>query len=152
VYVPGPDAGGRARASANVLRAFPGLGVQVWGARTLSTETWLRFLPVRRALTAIELRARAALEALTFEPHTPLLWLQVTQALLAILVPLFESGALRGESPEEAFFVRCDGTVNPPEAVREGRLYAEVGVAVAAPAELIVFRIGRREGVIEVLE
>jgi phage tail sheath protein FI len=67
-------------------------------------------------------------------------------------MPLFESGALRGTRPEEAFYVRCDSTINPPEAVAEGQLLIEVGVAVAAPAEFIVFRIGRREGVVEVLE
>jgi len=136
----------------NVLRPFPGYGIQVWGARTLSTETWLRFLAVRRTLTAIELRMKAALDLLVFEPNTPMLWLRITHIAFGVLMPLFESGALRGERPEEAFYVRCDDSVNPPESVALGRLYVEVGVAVAAPAEFLVFRVGRREGVTEVLE
>jgi len=152
LYDPDVDAAGFAVPSVNVLRAFPGYGIQLWGARTLSTETWLRFLSVRRTLTAIELRMRAALELLVFEPNRPALWLQVTQAAFAVLLPIFESGALRGSRPEEAFYVRCDARVNPPESIALGELIVEVGVAVAAPAEFLVFRVGRREGVIEVLE
>jgi hypothetical protein len=151
LYDPDPDAAGPVPA-VNVMRAFPGYGIQLWGARTLSTERWLRFLSVRRTLTAIELRMKAALDLLVFEPNIPALWLQITQTALAVLTPFFESGALRGDRPEEAFYVRCDGRVNPPEAVERGELLVEVGVAVAAPAEFIVFRVGRREGVIEVVE
>jgi hypothetical protein len=152
LYDPDPDNSGRRICALNLLRAFPGFGIQVWGARTLSTETWLRFIAVRRTLTAIELRMRASLEQLVFEPNRPDLWLQITQAAFAVLMPLFESGALRGTRPEEAFYVRCDARNNPPEAIARGELLIEVGVAVAAPAEFIVFRVGRREGVIEVLE
>jgi hypothetical protein len=152
LYSPPPDAGGRPVPSVNVFRPFPGYGIQLWGARTLSTENWLRFLAVRRTLTAIELRMKAALDLIVFEPNTASLWLQITQIAFGVLIPLFESGALRGDRPEEAFYVRCDASVNPPEAVARGELLIEVGVAVAAPMEFIVFRLGRREGVVEVLE
>jgi hypothetical protein len=152
LYDPDPDSNGFAVPSINVFRAFPGYGIQLWGARTLSTETWLRFVSVRRTLTAIELRMKAALDLLVFEPNHPALWLHITQTAFAVLLPLFESGALRGERPEEAFYVRCDASVNSPEAVARGELLVEVGVAVATPAEFLVFRVGRREGVIEVLD
>jgi hypothetical protein len=136
----------------NPLRAFPGLGVQLWGARTLSQDKWLRYLPVRRCLSAIERRALAALRPLVFEPNTPTLWFQISQAILGILVPIFNAGALRGDTAEQAFYVRCDDTNNPPEAIEAGQVLCEVGVAIAAPAEFIVFRVGRREAVVEVLE
>ena len=136
----------------NLVRPFAGEGIRVWGARTLSTDHWLRWVSVRRCLSAIERRMHAALEPLVFEPSTPMLWLHVTQLALGILIPLFESGALRGDTAEQAFFVRCGPSNNPPEAVQNGRLVCEVGVAIAAPAEYIVFRVGRREGVVEVLE
>jgi hypothetical protein len=152
LYDPGPDAGDRPVPAVNVVRSFAGYGIQLWGARTLSTDRFLRFVSVRRTLTAIELRMKAALDLLVFEPNTPLLWLQVTQVAFSVLMPLFESGALAGDRPEEAFYVRCDGSVNSAESIAEGRLYVEVGVAVVAPAEFIVFRVGRREGVTEVLE
>jgi hypothetical protein len=136
----------------NPLRAFPGRGIEVWGARTLSADKWMRYLPVRRCLSAIERRALAALRPLVFEPNTPILWFQITQAMLGILVPVFEAGALRGETPEEAFYVRCDETNNPPAAVAAGQVLCEIGVAIAAPAEFVVFRVGRREAVVEVVE
>jgi phage tail sheath protein FI len=136
----------------NPLRAMPGAGVQVWGARTLSADAWLRYLPVRRCLSAIERRALAALRPLVFEPNTPALWFQIAQAMFGILLPIFNAGALRGETAEQAFYVRCDETNNPPDTVAAGRVLCEVGVAIAAPTEFIVFRVGRREAVIEVLE
>ena len=139
-------------ANINILRDFSGYGVQVWGARTLSTDMWLRYVPVRRCLSAIVRRALAAMEPLVFEPHNAALWLQMTQAMLNILLPIYESGALRGDRPEQAFYIRCDASVNPPEQIENGLLVCEVGVAVAAPAEFIVFRIGRREGTVEVME
>ena len=152
LYTPEPGASGIAGASVNVMRPYPGYGVQLFGARTLSTDTWLRFVPVRRVLTAVELRMRAALEPLVFEPNTPALWMHVATIALGVLVPLFEAGVLRGERPEEAFYVRCDASVNPPESIAAGRFVVELGVAVAAPGEFLVFRLGRSEGVIEVLE
>ena len=48
--------------------------------------------------------------------------------------------------------MRCDASNNPREAIEQGRLLVEVGVAIAAPAEFIIFRVGRKEGVVEVLE
>lgn len=152
LYTPEPGPTGFTGASVNVIRAFPGYGVQLFGARTLSTDNWLRFVSVRRVLTAVELRMRGALQPLVFEPNTPALWLQVATLAMGVLVPLYEDGVLRGSRPEEAFYVRCDASVNPAESVAAGRFVVECGVAVAAPAEFLVFRLGRSEGVVEVLE
>ena len=44
---------------------------------------------------------------------------------------------------EEAFFVRCDESNNPPDARARGELLIEIGVAPVIPAEFIVLRIGR---------
>jgi len=95
---------------------------------------------------------RAALLQYAFEPHTNFLWLRIIQTALGVLLPLYEQGVLRGQSPDEAFYVRCDAQLNTPDDIAAGRLTVEVGVAAAAPSEFIVFRVGRREGVVEVLE
>jgi hypothetical protein len=136
----------------NVLRAMAGEGIQIWGARTLSGDMWMRYLPVRRCLSAIERKAFVALNALVFEPNTVTLWFQITQAMLGILTPIFNAGALRGSTAEQSFYVRCDNSNNPPETIAQGQVLCEVGVAIAAPAEFIVFRVGRDEGVVEVIE
>jgi hypothetical protein len=152
LYSPDLDPGGLMVCAVNVVRAFPGYGIQIWGARTLSTEPWLQYLSVRRTLTAIELRMKAALDQLVFEPNTPTLWMHITHVALGVLLPIYESGALRGSRPEEAFYIRCDSSVNSAETIDQGQLFIDVGVAIAAPAEFIVFRVGRREGVIQVVE
>lgn len=152
LYSPLPGADGAPIPSVNVIRAFPVSGIQLWGARTLSTDAWMQYLVVRRTLTAIELRAKAALERIVFAPNTPALWLHVTHVVLGVLMPIYQSGALQGTTPDQAFTIRCDSTVNTAQTVAVGQLYVEVGVAVAAPSEFIVFRVGRREGVVEVLE
>lgn len=142
----------------NVLRALPGRGINVWGARTLLWESpdsrteKLAFVSARRCLSAVERMAERIGQDVVFEPHSPLLRVQVGQAITAYLLRVFESGALVGEAPEDAFFVRCDSSNNPPEQVDQGQLLCEVGLALAAPAEFIVFRVGRSEGVAEIEE
>ena len=132
----------------NLLRVSPGTGIQAWGSRTLSRNRWFRHLPVRRGLSSIQRRLRRSLESLVFEPNTPFLWLQLTSLVVNQLMVAFRSGGLRGETPEEAFTVRCDASTNPPEEVALGRVWLEVGVAIAAPAEFIVFRLGRSDGAV----
>jgi hypothetical protein len=152
LYSPDPDANGNAVPAVNIIRPFAGYGIQVWGARTLSTDPWMQFLNVRRAMSAIERRCKAALDVLVFEPNTPFLWAQITQSVVGVLLAIFNSGGLRGAQPSEAFYVRCDASVNTPDTIAEGQVICEVGVAVAAPAEFIVFRLGRQEGVVQVIE
>ncbi len=142
----------------NVLRPFPHRGVQVWGARTLlwsadgGNTDGLGWVNVRRCLSAIERTAVLIGQGAVFEPNQALLWLALSQAIRGYLLDVRKAGGLKGETPEQSFFVRCDSSVNPPEQVRGGRLVCLVGVAIAAPAEFIVFRLGRNEGVVEIQE
>jgi len=136
----------------NVTRTFPGRGVLLWGARTQSTDGWLRYLNVRRGLSAIERRVVVAFRLLVFEPNTPALWFHMTQAVLGVLLDLFQQGELRGAAPEQAFYVRCDETNNPPDQIALGRVVCEVGVAIAAPAEFVIFRISRDDALLAVEE
>jgi hypothetical protein len=152
LYSPDPDASGSAVPAVNIIRPFAGYGIQIWGARTLSTDPWMQFLNVRRAMSAIERRCKAALDVLVFEPNTPFLWAQITQSVVGVLMTMFNSGGLRGAQPSDAFYVRCDTSVNTPDTIAEGQVICEVGVAVAVPAEFIVFRLGRKEGVVQVIE
>jgi uncharacterized protein len=80
---------------------------------------------------------------LVFEPHTPLLRRQLRDAIVALLRDLYQAGAFTGESEDEAFFVRCDESVNPEWSSDLGRLVAEVGVAPSQPLEYIVLRISQ---------
>jgi len=136
----------------NCLRAFPGRGILVYGARTLSPDPDWRYINVRRLMLMIEKAVEIATQWAVFEPHDEVLRQMVVQSVSGFLESLWTRGMLAGATPEEAFYVKCDATNNPPQSVNEGRIVTEVGVAPATPAEFIVFRIGRTAGEIETVE
>jgi hypothetical protein len=145
-------------AGVNVIRAFPGYGIQVWGARTLdwtdpsSIDEDFAFVNIRRGLSAIERTVARLGEAIVFEPNLPMLRAVLVQRIVSYLITVFQSGALAGSTQDTSFFVRCDDSNNTPDTIRNGQLVCDVGVALAAPAEFIVFRVGRNEGVVSLEE
>ena len=76
-----------------------------------------------------------------FEPGNPLLWIRITRELTAYLEQLFHVGALKGGSPTEAFYVKCDEETNPPEGRNAGELVVKIGLAPSVPGEFIVIRM-----------
>ena len=130
----------------NCLRSFPGRGIRVWGARTLSADPAWSAVPARRLLQTVCRWAGRRLERLAFEPHDERLWLAVRRELGAYLGELFRRGAFQGATAEEAYYVACDATTNPPEVRDRGELVVEVGIAPAVPGEFIVVRIVQGEG------
>ena len=145
----------------NPFRAFAGRGVQLWGARTLrwvepasavARPDPLGFVNVRRCLSAIERSVERIGQMFAFEPNAAILRFGLAQAVAGYLIGVHRAGALLGRAPNEGFFVRCDASLNPPEAIAAGQVVCEIGVAIAAPAEFLIFRIGRRAGVVELQE
>ena len=128
-------------AGVNGLRDCVGHGIRVWGARTLSGLPNWQYVNVRRLFTSLVRWIDQNMRDLTFEPHTPSLWNRVRERLGAHCYTLFQKGALKGTSPGEAFFVKCNAETNP-FAVREaGQLICEVGLAPVRPAEFLVVRV-----------
>jgi len=125
----------------NALRAFPGRGIRVWGARTLSREADWTYVNVRRIfLTAIRWIERS-LGGVAFEPNGPKLWTRIGRELKVYFEALFRAGALKGRTSAEAFYVKCDAETNPPEVREAGRVVTEIGLAPASPNEFVVVRI-----------
>ena len=56
---------------------------------------------------------------------------------------LWRDGALLGDKPEQAYFVRCDRTTMTQNDLDNGRMICQVGVAPSRPAEYVIFRIGQ---------
>jgi Bacteriophage tail sheath protein len=133
-------------AGVNCLRAFPGRGVVVWGARTLSRDPAWRYVNVRRLFLAVRRWAERHLAPATFEPNDPQLWARLDRELTGYLLGLFRDGALAGRTPQEAFYFKCDAQTNPPEVRDAGQVAAEVGLAASAPCEFIVVRVVQTEG------
>ena len=130
----------------NALRAAPGRGIRIWGARTLSTDPAWRHVNVRRLVIALTRWARDVLDEHVFEPNDPSIWRRLQLAIEVRLEQLFRSGALAGATPAEAFYVRCDEAINGPGERAAGRVVAEVGIAPATPNEFILIHIVRDAG------
>ena len=134
----------------NCLRAFPGRGLRVWGARTLSQAPNWRYLNVRRLFLTLGRWIDQNLGWASFEANSPRLWVRIGRELSAYLTQLWQSGALQGASPAQAFYVKCDAETNPTDLREKGEVLTEIGLATAAPAEFLVIRIVHRAGSVEI--
>jgi phage tail sheath protein FI len=127
----------------NVIRKLPA-GMCIWGARTLSADPEWLYVNVRRLFLFLEKSIDMGSQWVVFEPNTPTLWGSVKRNLTAFLTRVWRDGALFGNTPEEAFFVKVDEENNPSEVRDAGQLIIEVGVAPAKPAEFVVIRISQK--------
>lgn len=130
----------------NVIRAFPGRGIRVWGARTLSSDPAWRYLNVRRLFNYVEESILEGTQWVVFEPNDMALWERVKRTVGAFLLGVWRQGALFGATPQEAFYVKCDAETNPPDVIDRGQLVIEVGIAPVKPAEFVIFRIAQFSG------
>jgi phage tail sheath protein FI len=141
------DQDGLNPAGINVIRQFNG-NVTVWGARTLGGEAngeW-KYVNVRRLFLFLRESIDKGTQWVVFEPNTPALWARITRNVTAFLTNVWQAGALFGDTPEQAFYVKCDAETNPPEVRDLGQVVTEVGVAVVKPAEFVIFRISQWAG------
>lgn len=125
----------------NCLRAFPGRGIRLWGARTLSTAPDWTYVNVRRLFLTVGRWIERSMAGLVFEPNDPRLWARIRRELTAYLNGLYQQGALKGRSAEEAFYVKCDAETNSADERDAGRVVTEIGLAPAQPGEWIVVHI-----------
>jgi len=130
----------------NCIRAFPGRGIRVWGARTLSSDPAWRYINVRRLFNYVEASIERGTQWVVFEPNDADLWARVRRDISAFLRMVWRSGALFGATPEEAFYVKCDEELNPLEVRDAGQLIIEIGMAPVKPAEFVIVRISQWAG------
>lgn len=128
----------------NVIRGFDGRLV-VWGARTLGGDDngEFKYINVRRLMNFLRESIDEGTQFVVFEPNNPSLWQKITRTLRAFLTNVWRDGALFGLTPEEAFYVKCDESTNPPEVRELGQVVTEIGVAIVRPAEFVIFRISQ---------
>jgi phage tail sheath protein FI len=136
----------------NAIRAYPGRGLRPMGARTLSSNTQLRYVNVRRILLALERTLRMKTQWLVFEPNNTALQAEVARVLRGMLDDLWLRGMLDGATADGAYQVICDETSNPPAETEAGRLLAEIIIRPPYPAEFVVVRVGRTDQGIQFLE
>lgn len=130
----------------NCIRSFPGRGIRVWGGRTLSSDGAWRYINVRRLFILVGASLDVGMQWVVFEPNDSTLWAKVRRDVTSFLRVIWRTGALFGTTPEQAFYVKCDEEVNPPEVRDLGQLIIEVGLAPVKPAEFVIFRISQWAG------
>src|SRR5687768_1229956 len=140
------EQGGLNKVGINCIRSFPGRGIRIWGARTLSSDPEWRYINVRRLFNYIAESIMEGTQWSVFEPNDEKLWIQLRIAVSNFLTRTWSEGALFGSTPAEAFFVKCDSETNPPEVIEAGQVICEIGIAPVKPAEFVVFRLSQFSG------
>jgi uncharacterized protein len=130
----------------NCIRTFTGMGVRVWGARTLSSDPAWRYVNVRRLFNFVEKSIEKGTQWVVFEPNDTNLWERVKRDVNAFLTGVWRDGALFGATPGDAFIVKCDEELNPADVRDRGQLVIEVGIAPVKPAEFVIFRFQQYAG------
>lgn len=128
----------------NLVRAFPGMGIRVWGARTASSDTSWKYINVRRLFIFIEETIKANTNWAVFEPNDELLWVRVKRTIDVFLTGMWRNGSLAGSDPTEAFFVNIGRDTMSQDDIDNGRLICVIGVAPVKPAEFVIFRISQK--------
>jgi phage tail sheath protein FI len=138
----------------NCLRNFPIYGNVVWGARTLDgadvqASEW-KYLPVRRFALFLEESLYRGTKWVVFEPNDEPLWAQIRLNVGAFMQTLFRQGAFQGQTPREAYFVKCDKETTTQDDIDQGIVNILVGFAPLKPAEFVIIKISQIAGQIQV--
>jgi phage tail sheath protein FI len=128
----------------NVMRAFPGRGNRIWGARVLTSDAAWKYVPVRRLFLMLEKSIDEGTQWVVFEPNDEPLWARVRHSVENFLITQWQMGALQGVKAEQAFFVACDRSTMTQDDIDNGRLICQVGIAPVKPAEFVIFRVQQK--------
>ncbi|TKK69888.1 phage tail sheath family protein [Ilyomonas limi] len=132
--------------SINAIRSFVGQGNKIWGARTLAgNDNEWRYISVRRFFNYAEESIKKGTEWVVFEPNDANTWIRVKAMIENFLTKQWRAGALAGEKPEQAFFVKVGlGLTMTALDILEGRMNVEIGMAVVRPAEFIILKFSHK--------
>lgn len=125
----------------NLIRALPGQGIRIWGARTAGSNSSFKYINVRRLFIFVEESIKASTNWVVFEPNDSSLWSRVQMTVSAFLENLWRSGMLAGSSSGEAYFVDIGPSTMSQDDIMAGRLICNIGIAPSRPAEFVIFRI-----------
>lgn len=110
-------------------------GVVLWGNRLINSDQDRDYVSDLLLDDYIDNWIKADTETFVFKNADDIMYSEITARITAFLRELWSKGALAGETPNEAFSVRCDKELNAD--AKKGEVYAEVGWAKKYPAEFI---------------
>ncbi|WP_162270008.1 phage tail sheath family protein [Pseudomonas chlororaphis] len=126
--------------SINLIRAFPGRGIRIWGCRTLtpvSGSPW-RYVHIRRLLSYIEAKLMKVGRFSVFEPNNEITWMKLKSQARVWLRKLWLSGGLFGGVESDAFELSVGLNESmTADDIKAGRLIMNVRVSALYPAEFI---------------
>ncbi len=125
----------------NLIRAIPGQGIRVWGARTASSSTAFKYVNVRRLFIYVEESIKANTNWVVFEPNDAALWQRVSLTISSFLDSMWRTGMLAGSTPSEGYFVEIGSSTMSRDDIMNGRLICNIGIAPSRPAEFVIFRV-----------
>lgn len=131
----------------NVIRSFNG-NVKIWGARTMGGDDngEFKYISTRRLFNFLRESIDEGTQFAVFEPNSRSLWQRIKRNVGDFLLGQWQDGALFGDTPEKAFFVKCDEETNPSNVRENGQVITQIGVAIVKPAEFVIFRIQQVTG------
>jgi uncharacterized protein len=133
----------------NTIRSFPN-GIVIWGARTMDGDddfqSEYKYIPVRRLALYMEESLYRGLKWVVFEPNDEPLWSQIRLNVGAFMHDLFTQGAFQGQSPKDAYFVKCDKETTTQNDINKGVVNIWVGFAPLKPAEFVILHIQQMAG------
>ena len=125
----------------NLIRALPGQGIRIWGARTASSNSAFKYVNVRRLFIFVEESIKANTNWVVFEPNDATLWQRVELTISSFLDGLWRNGMLAGDSPATSYFVEIGASTMTRDDIMNGRLICNIGIAPSRPAEFVIFRV-----------
>jgi len=129
----------------NAIRALPGAGICVMGARTLKQDgTANKYVNMRRSLIYIRKQLKNLTEFAIFANNDENLWAQIRTTISAFLTEYKNQGGLRGATNADAFFIKCDGENNTAQSIANGEVRIQVGVSLQYPAEFVVIDLSQK--------
>ena len=131
----------------NCIRSFPGRGIRVWGARTLSSDPAWRYLNVRRLFNYVEESILEGTQWVVFEPNdlAPVGARQAHDQRVPA-ARLARRRAVRGDARARRSTSSATRRPTRRSRIDAGQLVVEIGIAPVKPAEFVVFRIAQFSG------
>ncbi len=134
----------------NCFRTFPVYGSVLWGARTLvgadaDASQW-KYVPVRRIALFLEESLYRGTQWVVFEPNDEPLWAAIRLNIGSFMQNLFRQGAFQGQTPADAYFVKCDSDTTTQADIDLGIVNILVGFAPLKPAEFVIIQIQQMAG------
>lgn len=131
-------------AGVNVILVKPNYGPVIWGARSMSSDSKLKYVSNLTLDYSIRREINDAMQRFEFRNNNESLWVDIAAEISGIMETKRLAGAFAGTTKEESYFVVCDSTINTQATIDKGQVICDVGYAANNPAEFIIVRVAHQ--------